>query len=141
MVSKRFKEINAVIALRKRVGADSALKTLKRQTAVRGRDGQSGRSARGKCAKRKFRVLGERTRAMNVTGCHRPARYSPGGSVFALILALFALQPAGGPSVERRLTQRLSQVLVAPAAGASAQEHDRGRAPWARATVSCASSR
>ena len=110
MVSKRFKEINAVIALRKRVGADSALKTLKRQTAVRGRDGIGPLAA--KMREEEFRVLGERTRAMNVTGA-TALRVILGGSVFALILALFALQPLR-PSVERRLTQRLSQVLVAP---------------------------
>ena len=59
-----------------------------------------------------LRVLGERTRAMTTTGS-TALRVILGGSIFALILALFALQPLR-PSVERRLTQRLSQALVAP---------------------------
>jgi transcriptional regulator with GAF, ATPase, and Fis domain len=59
-----------------------------------------------------FRVLGERTRVMNSSGTDA-LRVILGGSTFALVLALFALQPLR-PSVERRLTQRLSQVMVAP---------------------------
>ncbi len=110
MVSRRFKEINAVIAPRKRLGADSAAKALKSQNAVRGRDGIGPLAA--KMREEEFRVLGERTRAMNITG-DTALRVILGGSIFALILALFALQPLR-PSVERRLTQRLSQVLVAP---------------------------
>src|SRR5476649_118013 len=39
MISKRFKEINSVIATRKRSGLDSAAAALKVQNAVRGRDG------------------------------------------------------------------------------------------------------
>ena len=110
MVSKRFKEINAVIALRKRLGPDSATRALKSQNAVRGRDGIGPLAS--KMREEEFRVLGERTRAMNVTG-DTALRVILGGSIFAVILALFALQPLR-PSVERRLTQRLSQVLVAP---------------------------
>lgn len=110
MVSKRFKEINAVIALRKRVGTDSAAKMLKAQSAVRARDGIGPLVM--KMREEEFRVLGERTRVMTANGASA-LRVILGGSVFALILALFALQPLR-PSVERRLTQRLSQVLVAP---------------------------
>jgi CHASE3 domain sensor protein len=110
MVSKRFKEINAVIALRKRVGTDSAAKMLKTQSAVRARDGIGPLVM--KMREEEFRVLGERTRVMTANGASA-LRVILGGSVFALILALFALQPLR-PSVERRLTQRLSQVLVAP---------------------------
>jgi CHASE3 domain sensor protein len=99
LISKRFREINAVVAARKRAGADSATSMLKRQTAVRGRDEE-------------LRVLGERTRAMTSTGT-TALNVILGASIFSLILALFALQPLR-PSVERRLTQRLSQVLVAP---------------------------
>ena len=110
MVSRRFKEINAVIAARKRLGADSAAKLLKAQKAVRGRDGIGPLA--GTMREVEFRVLGERTRAMNATGTNA-LRVILGGSVFALVLALFALQPLR-PSVERRLTQRLSQVFVAP---------------------------
>ena len=110
MVSKRFKEINAVIAIRKRLGGDSAARALKIQNAVRGRDGIGPLA--GKMREEEFRVLGERTRAMNATGSSA-LRVILGGSIFSLVLALFALQPLR-PSVERRLTHRLSQVLVAP---------------------------
>jgi CHASE3 domain sensor protein len=110
MVSKRFKEINAVIATRKRSGLDSAAAALKIQSAVRGRDGIGPMAA--KMREAELRVLGERTRAMTTTG-DTALRVILGGSIFALILAIFALQPLR-PSVERRLTQRLSQVLTAP---------------------------
>ena len=110
MVSKRFKEINAVIAMRKRAGLDSAVAALKGQSAVRGRDGIGPIAT--KMRDEELRVLGERTRAMTTTGS-TALRVILGGSIFAFILALFALQPLR-PSVERRLTQRLSQVLVAP---------------------------
>ncbi len=110
MISKRFKEINAVIALRKRTGLDSAAAMLKSQNAVRGRDGIGPLAS--KMREEELRVLGERTRAMTSTG-DNALHVILGGSIFALILAVFALQPLR-PSVERRLTQRLSQVLVAP---------------------------
>jgi CHASE3 domain sensor protein len=110
LISKRFKEINAVVATRKRSGADSATAMLKKQTAVRGRDGIGPIVSRMR--EEELRVLGERTRAMTSTG-DTALNVILGGSVFSLILALFALQPLR-PSVERRLTQRLSQVLVAP---------------------------
>lgn len=110
VVSRRFKDINTVVATRKRFGADSAARTLKAQTAARGRSGIGQVAA--KMREAEFRVLGERTRAMNVTG-NNALRVILGGSIFALVLALFALQPLR-PSVERRLTQRLSQVLAAP---------------------------
>lgn len=110
LVSKRFREINGVVATRKRLGADSATAQLKQQTAVRGRDGIGPIVA--KMREEELRVLGERTRAMTSTG-DTALNVILGGSIFSLILALFALQPLR-PSVERRLTQRLSQVLVAP---------------------------
>jgi CHASE3 domain sensor protein len=110
MISKRFKEINLVIALRKRTGLDSASAVLKGQNAVRGRDGIGPLAT--KMREEELRVLGERTRAMTSTG-DTALHVILGGSIFALILALFALQPLR-PSVERRLTQRLSQVLTAP---------------------------
>ncbi|MFI5231936.1 MAG: CHASE3 domain-containing protein, partial [Gemmatimonadales bacterium] len=110
MVSRRFKEINAVIAIRKRLGADSAAKALKIRYAVRGRDGIGPLAT--KMREMEFRVLGERTRAMNANGASA-LRVILGGSIFALVMALFALQPLR-PSVERRLTQRLSRVVVAP---------------------------
>lgn len=110
MISKRFREINAVVAARKRAGADSATSMLKKQTAVRGRDGIGPIVA--KMREEELRVLGERTRSMTSTG-DTALNVILGGSIFALILAFFALQPLR-PSVERRLTQRLSQVLVAP---------------------------
>jgi CHASE3 domain sensor protein len=110
LISKRFREINAVVAARKRAGADSATSMLKRQTAVRGRDGIGPIVA--KMREEELRVLGERTRAMTSTGT-TALNVILGASIFSLILALFALQPLR-PSVERRLTQRLSQVLVAP---------------------------
>ena len=110
MVSRRFKEINAVIAIRKRLGADSAAKALKSRNAVRGRDGIGPLATRMREVE--FRVLGERTRAMNASGTSA-LRVILGGSTLALVLALFALQPLR-PSVERRLTQRLSQVIVEP---------------------------
>ncbi|MGH7655368.1 MAG: CHASE3 domain-containing protein [Gemmatimonadaceae bacterium] len=110
MISRRFKEINAVIAIRKRLGADSAAKAFKSRSAVRGRDGIGPLASRMREVE--FRMLGERTRAMNASGTSA-LRVILGGSVFAFVMALFALQPLR-PSVERRLTQRFSQVLVAP---------------------------
>lgn len=110
VVSRRFKDINTVVAARKRFGADSAARTQKALSGGRGRNGIGQVAA--KMREVEFRVLGERTRAMNVTG-NKALRVILGGSIFALVLALFALQPLR-PSVERRLTQRLSQVLVAP---------------------------
>ncbi len=110
MVSKRFKEIRAVIAMRKRSGVDSATAMIKGQTTVRGRDGLGPLVTRMR--ETELRVLGERTRAMTSTG-DTALNVILGGSILALILALIALQPLR-PSVERRLTQRLSQVLVAP---------------------------
>jgi CHASE3 domain sensor protein len=110
MVSQRFKEINAVIALRKRVGSDSAARALKVRSAVRARDGIGPLAM--KMREEEFRVLGERTRVMTANGASA-LRVVLAGSVFALILALFALQPLR-PSIERTLTQRLSQVLITP---------------------------
>ncbi len=110
MISKRFKEINAVIALRKRGGVDSAVKVLKVESAVRTRDGIGPTAS--KMREEELRVLGERTRAMTTTG-DTALSVILGGSILALVLALVALQPLR-PSVERRLTQRLSQVLTAP---------------------------
>lgn len=112
MISKRFKEINAVIALRNRAGRDSAARVLKTQTAVRGRDGIGPLAA--KMRTEELRVLGEITRAMTATG-DQVLREILSGSVFALILALFALQPLR-PSVERRLARRLAKMLEPPPA-------------------------
>lgn len=105
MVSKRFKDINIVIATRKRAGLDSAAARLRAQNAVRGRDGIGPLAA--KMHEEELRVLGERTRAMTTTG-ENALRVIMGGSVFALVLALFALQPLR-PSVEHRLARRLSE--------------------------------
>ena len=110
MVSTRFKEIRAVIATRKRSGLDSATVALKGQITVRGRDGIGPLTTRMR--ETELRVLGERTRSMTSTG-NAALNVILGGSMLSLILALIALQPLR-PSVERRLTQRLSQVLVAP---------------------------
>jgi CHASE3 domain sensor protein len=110
MVSKRFKEINAVIALRNRAGRDSAAKMLTAQTAVRGRDGIAPLAA--KMRTEELRVLGEITRAMTATG-DRVLREILSGSIFAFILAMFALQPLR-PSVELRLRRRLAQMLETP---------------------------
>jgi CHASE3 domain sensor protein len=110
LISKRFKEIQAVIAMRKRSGVDSAAAMMKSQNAVRGRDGIGPLAT--KMREEELRVLGERTRAMTKTG-NTALNVILGGSLLALVLALAALQPLR-PSVERRLTQRLSQVLVAP---------------------------
>ena len=110
MVSKRFKEINAVIAIRKRLGPDSAAKALKNEGTLRARNGIGLLAARMR--DEELRVLGERTRVMNVTGA-TALRVILAGSIFALVLAFFALQPLR-PSVERQLTRRLSQVLIPP---------------------------
>ena len=112
MVSRRFKEINAVIALRNRAGRDSAAKMLKTQTAVRGRDGIAPLAA--KMRTEELRVLGEITRAMTATG-DRVLREILSGSIFAFILALFSLQPLR-PSVDLRLRRRLARMLEVPPA-------------------------
>ena len=97
-------------AAQTRRASDSATKALKAQSAVRARDGIGPLVHEN--AREELRVLGERTRAMTTTG-DTALSVILGGSILALILALVALQPLR-PSVERRLTQRLSQVLVAP---------------------------
>jgi CHASE3 domain sensor protein len=113
MVSKRFKEINAVIALRNRAGRDSAAAVLKTQTAVRGSDGIAPLAA--KMRTEELRVLGEVTRAMTATGA-QVLREILSGSTFAFLLALVALQPLR-PSVELRLRRRLSKMLESPPSG------------------------
>jgi CHASE3 domain sensor protein len=104
MVSRRFKEINAVIAVRSRAGLDSAAAMIRTQNAVRGRDGIGPIAA--KMREQELRELGERTRTMTASG-ETALRMVLGASVLALLLALFALQLLR-PSVERRLTSRLS---------------------------------
>ncbi len=110
MVSRRFKEIDAVNLTRKRSGLDPAKAMLKGQNAVRGRDGIGPLAT--KMREEELRVLGERTRAMTATG-DTALDVILGASTLALVLALAALQPLR-PSVERRITRRLSQALSAP---------------------------
>ena len=94
--------------MRQRSGVDTAAKLLSNEKAIRGRDG-AGPLANG-MRDQELRVLGERTRGMTERG-HNALNFILGGSLLALFLALIALQPLR-PGVERRLTQRLSQVMM-----------------------------
>ena len=108
MISKRFREIRSLIVMRQRIGFDTAAKLLSAEKAIRERDG-AGPLANG-MRDQELRVLGERTRGMTERG-RNALNFILGGSLLALFLALIALQPLR-PSVERRLTQRLSQVMM-----------------------------
>lgn len=108
MVSRRFGEIRTTVAARRRWGADSATKLLRREKAIRAREGAGPLANRMR--DEELRVLGERTRAMTETG-RTASNFIFAGSILALILAAVALQPLR-PSVAQRLTQRLSTSVM-----------------------------
>jgi CHASE3 domain sensor protein len=106
IVGGRFKEVHQLVALRQRSGRDAAMQRFS------GRPNQpSPARLLAEMRNEEVRVLGERTRAMTAGG--KATRvFIIIGSLFALVLALVALQPLR-PSVERRLTQRLSRSITA----------------------------
>lgn len=106
IIGAQFREIRQAQLIRTKVGRDAALKVL--GTA-------GGRKAAvimiADMRNEEVRVLGERSRAM-ASSAKVTRVFIVGGSLFALVLALLALQPLRA-SVERRLTQRLSQTMTA----------------------------
>ena len=113
MVAGRFREIRATVAARQRFGIDSATKLLKREKAMRANEGAGplALTMRGE----ELRVLGERTRLMTEQG-RSASKFVFAASIFAMLLALLALQPLR-PSVGQRLTRRLSTTMVAQGPG------------------------
>ena len=108
LVAKRFREIRAAIALRQRYGLDTAATLLRAEKQMRDGAGILASQMRDQ----ELRVLGERTRVMTERGS-TALNFILASSLIALGLALIALQPLR-PSVARRLTQRLSQVMLPP---------------------------
>jgi len=108
MVSRRFGEIRASVAARRRAGADAATKLLRPEKAIRAREGAGPLANRMR--DEELRVLGERTRAMTETG-RAASNFIFAGSILALLLAAIALQPLR-PSVAQRLTKRLSTTVI-----------------------------
>jgi CHASE3 domain sensor protein len=108
LVARRFREIRAAVSLRQRLGLDTAAKVLRTEKQMRDGAGVLAIQMRDE----ELRVLGERTRTMTATGT-TALNFILAGSLLALGLAFVALQPLR-PSVARRLTQRLSQAMMAP---------------------------
>ncbi|MFI5311534.1 MAG: CHASE3 domain-containing protein [Gemmatimonadales bacterium] len=104
LVAKRFSEIRSTVTARQRSGLDSATRILKREKPVRARDGVGSLASQMRVEE--LRVLGVRTRTMNEKG-RAASNFIFAASIFALLLALLALQPLR-PSVAQRLAQRLS---------------------------------
>jgi CHASE3 domain sensor protein len=108
LVANRFREIRAAIALRQRFGLDTAAKLLRTEKQMRDGAGLLANQMRDQ----ELRVLGERTRVMTERGS-TALNFILASSLIALGLAFIALQPLR-PSVARRLTQRLSQIMLPP---------------------------
>jgi CHASE3 domain sensor protein len=104
MVARRFRELRGIILTRQRSGPDSAIKLQKKLKPLRSRDGAGALANQMRDVE--LRVLGERTRNMTSKG-RAASNFIFAASIFALVLALIALQPLR-PSVAQRLTQRLS---------------------------------
>ena len=108
LVANRFREIRAAIAIRQRFGLDTAAKLLRAEKQMRDGAGVLASQMRDQ----ELRVLGERTRVMTESGS-TALNFILASSLIALGLAFIALQPLR-PSVARRLTQRLSQMMMPP---------------------------
>jgi CHASE3 domain sensor protein len=106
IVSSHFETVRRVVATRKRSGREAAVQLLAQQPAR-----VSPARLLATMRNEEVLLLGERTRAM-VAGGKATRGFIVAGSIFALVLALLALQPLR-PSVERRLTQRLSRTMSA----------------------------
>ena len=105
LVGTQFREIRQAVNLRQRSKQDSAAAAL---NAVPARRAVTARLL-GEMRDEEVRVLGQRTRVMVASG--RLSRYLiVGSTIFALVLALVALQPLR-PAVGQRLTARLSRSL------------------------------
>jgi CHASE3 domain sensor protein len=104
MIATRFREIRSSVAMRQRLGADSARQILQQQRAVRTSEGAGPLANRMR--DEELRVLGERTRAMTARG-RTASNFILVASMLAAILAGVALQPLR-PAVAARLQQRLS---------------------------------
>jgi CHASE3 domain sensor protein len=108
MVATRFREIRAIVTARQRSGSDSAAALQKKEKPIRSRDGAGALA--NQMRDEELRVLGERTRNMTQKG-RAASNFIFAASIFALLLALIALQPLR-PSVAQRLTQRLSMSVM-----------------------------
>lgn len=109
MLASRFREIRLSVSVRQRASADSAMKLLAAEKALRSRDGAGPLVQQMR--EEELRVLGERTRAMT-SSVRKATNFILGGALLAFGLAFIALQPAR-PEVARRLTQRLSVAMQA----------------------------
>ncbi len=100
----QFRDMRQAVLLRSRIGADSARGLLAASAA------RSPARLLAEMRNEELRVLGERTRVM-ADSAKLSRQLIVAGSVFALLLALVALQPLRA-SVGRRLTERLSQTVT-----------------------------
>lgn len=119
IIGAQFREIHQAQLARKKSGGNAGLQAL---SAGAGR--RPAVLLLAQMRNEEVRVLGERSRAM-ASSAKATRVFVVGGSLFALVLALVALQPLRA-SVERRLTQRLSQARV------TVTDDDEGRGPTVR---------
>ncbi|HVZ47154.1 MAG TPA: CHASE3 domain-containing protein [Gemmatimonadaceae bacterium] len=107
IVGARFRDLRQAAIARRLATRDSATKLLAALPKAPGPE-----RLLADMRAEEVRVLGERSRLM--ANSARTSRvFIVGGSLFAFLLALVALQPLRG-SVERRITQRLTQVPADP---------------------------
>lgn len=106
IVGTQFRDVRRLVFVRNKFGHDSAAKAMKH-------DPSRASPARllAEMRDEEVRVLGDKSRVMIKSG-KASQIFIIVGSLFAFLLALLALQPLR-PSVERKLTERLSQVMVA----------------------------
>lgn len=109
VLGARFREMRQATLVRSRQGRDSAVALIRAA-------GSSRAPARliAEMRDEEVRVLGERTRAM-AASAKTTRVFIVAGSIFALVLALVALQPLR-PSVERQITARITKAMPAQTA-------------------------
>ena len=105
IIGAHLRDVRRLILVRNKLGRDSAAKALSREPAR-----QSPARLLAEMRSEEIRVLGEKSRVMVESG-KASRTFIVAGSIFSLVLAALALQPLR-PSVERRLTQRLSQQMI-----------------------------
>jgi hypothetical protein len=106
IVGAQFRDVRQLVFMRKKFGHDSAASHLKH-------DPNHANPTRLLAEMRsvEVRVLGDKSRVMIRSG-KASQMFIVAGSLFAFLLALLALQPLR-PSVERKLTEHLSQSVIA----------------------------
>ncbi len=121
LISRRFLDVRAAIAQRRRGAGAKPDNLLAAETSVRSRAGAGPIASRMR--DEEMRVLGERTRHMTDSG-KSARRLVLTGSMLAVLLALVAVQPMR-PTVARRLSERISQALTAPELRLTREEAER----------------